>query len=95
MQRFFIRFFLDNKSQSNIINLCCYSFTCSISSSRSNKRLPIKSTSNNKSIHANHRLIHRAHYLSSFSTKMPKYEYPKVRRDESIVDSYHGIEVKK
>lgn len=24
---------------------------------------------------------------------MPKYEYPKVKRDEAIVDTYHGVEV--
>lgn len=31
--------------------------------------------------------------LSRNLTKMPRYEYPKVRRDETIVESYHGVEV--
>ena len=25
--------------------------------------------------------------------KMPRYEYPKIRRDEMIVDNYHGMEI--
>ena len=27
------------------------------------------------------------------TNKMPRYEYPSIRRDESIVDNFHGVEV--
>ena len=27
-------------------------------------------------------------------TKIPRVEYPKVRRDEAVVDDYHGVEIK-
>ena len=34
-------------------------------------------------------------YLVSarYFNKMPRYEYPKIRRDEMIVDNYHGMEI--
>ena len=31
--------------------------------------------------------------IRSLSTKMPKYNYPKVRRDETVTENFHGQNV--
>ena len=67
-----------------LISSCSSSFLNNISRNSYNR--PI--------CYIGNRFIHLTSLKSSLLSKMPKYEYPKVKRDESIVDNFHGTEVK-
>lgn len=32
-------------------------------------------------------------FTTNFANKMPQYEYPKIRRDETVVENFHGVDV--
>ena len=71
-------------SNRRLISSCSSSFLNNISRNSYNR--PI--------CYIGNRFIHLTSLKSSLLSKMPKYEYPKVKRDESIVDNFHGTEVK-
>ena len=60
------------------------------------KQILVKCKSLNLSyILKNQKLVNNFSTSFQLLNKMPRYEYPKVRRDESIVDDFHGDEVLK
>ena len=54
---------------------------------------PLILSTNNLKISRNSLILNSNLQLTRNLTKMPRYNYPSVRRDASIVENFHGTEV--